>query len=463
MLNSVASAGTRMKLRALAMISSPVKRMTIVGTLWTIGGFGTGQILRLVSSLILTRLLYPELFGLMSLVWTVITGLQLFSDVGLDANITRHPNGEDPAFLATVWTIQILRGILLFLCCGAAGFPLAEVYHEPRLLWLLPLVGSTVLIGGFNSPAVYVLRRRLMIWPLVRFDLAGQVVGLVVTASWAYLNPTVIALAAGPLVTAFVQLAISYRLDPGVRAHFAYDREAASEILGFGKWIFLTTISTFLAGQGDRFIIGKLFSLHLLGTYGIAITLAEMPRSLMSSISSRVIFPAFAQVVDANRVTFRAKILRSRAPILLGGAIGLALFAGTGDLIVRLLYDPRYSEAAWMVWILALGSWPVMLALTIDPALYVLGKPQGVALANVASFAVMVLGMAFGARWFGLEGVVAGVAVSRIPFHLAITAALRREGIACVRQDILYTLLFSVCLGVVIAARAALGMPIETH
>jgi O-antigen/teichoic acid export membrane protein len=459
-MKAVASVYTRVKLRALAIGSSPIKRVAIAGTLWTVGGFGAGQALRMISSLILTRLLFPELFGLMSLVWTVMTGLQLFSDVGLDANITRHPKGEDPEFLGTAWTIQIVRGALLFLCCGAAGFPLAKLYNEPRLLWLLPLVGSTLLIGGFNSPAIYVLRRRLDIWPLIRLDLVGQIVGLIVTGGWAYISPTAVSLATGALATAFVQLALSYRLDRSIRPRRAYDRLAGAEIFHFGKWIFITTITTFIASQGDRLIVGKLFSLTLLGTYGIAITLAEIPRALTSSISTRVIFPAFSRLIDADSTSFREKILKNRRHVLLGGAVGLAFFVSLGDIIVRVLYDSRYEAAAWMVPVLAIGSWPIILALTIDPALYALGRPQGIALANVLSFTVMVAAIFLGAKWFGIAGVIAGISLSRIPFHLAILAALRREGISCVRQDMLYTSLFGVCTLSILATRLALGIPI---
>ena len=57
--------------------------------------------MRLISNLILTRLLVPELFGLMALVNTFIQGLFLFSDVGIATSIIRSPRGDDPVFLNT--------------------------------------------------------------------------------------------------------------------------------------------------------------------------------------------------------------------------------------------------------------------------------------------------------------------------------------------------------------------------
>jgi hypothetical protein len=83
-----------------------------------------------VGNLILTRLLFPEAFGLMALVQVFLSGLQMFSDIGIQTSVIRSKRGEDPAFLDTAWTVQVLRGGLLWLgCLGIAG-PAAAFYEE---------------------------------------------------------------------------------------------------------------------------------------------------------------------------------------------------------------------------------------------------------------------------------------------------------------------------------------------
>jgi O-antigen/teichoic acid export membrane protein len=76
--------------------------------------FGGNNALRLGSNLILTRLLFPEAFGLMALVQVFLTGLQMFSDFGLQASVIRSSPRRGSGFLHTAWTVQILRGA----CCG---------------------------------------------------------------------------------------------------------------------------------------------------------------------------------------------------------------------------------------------------------------------------------------------------------------------------------------------------------
>ena len=86
-----------------------LKARAIKGSAWTVGGFGFEKILQLVSNLILARLLFPGAFGLMALVNVVLVGLAMFSDVGVVPAVVQDKRGEDPSFLNTAWTIQIIR------------------------------------------------------------------------------------------------------------------------------------------------------------------------------------------------------------------------------------------------------------------------------------------------------------------------------------------------------------------
>ena len=77
------------------------KKLAIKGAAWTIASYGSSQIVRFASNLILTRLLLPELFGLVGLAYVFIVGINLFSDIGLGPSIIQNKRGEDPQFLNT--------------------------------------------------------------------------------------------------------------------------------------------------------------------------------------------------------------------------------------------------------------------------------------------------------------------------------------------------------------------------
>ena len=90
-----------------------LKKSALTASFWTILEYGSGMALRVVSSLVLTRLLIPAYFGEMTLLMTLITGLTLLSDIGVSQSVIQAPRGDDPDFLNTAWTIQLIRGIVL--------------------------------------------------------------------------------------------------------------------------------------------------------------------------------------------------------------------------------------------------------------------------------------------------------------------------------------------------------------
>ena len=85
-----------------------LKKTATTGAYWTIANYGLSQALRFASNLILTHLLFPDLFGLMSLVNVVVMGVSLFTDIGVGPGIVRSPRGDDPDFLNSAWTLQVM-------------------------------------------------------------------------------------------------------------------------------------------------------------------------------------------------------------------------------------------------------------------------------------------------------------------------------------------------------------------
>ncbi len=437
--------------------ASSLKKLAIRGTIWTIAGYGASQILRFGSNLILTRLLEPKLFGLMALVYVFITGLHLFSDIGIGPSIIQNKRGDDPDFLNTAWTLQVIRGFCLWFGCLLVAWPVAAFYGDPQLKWLLPVVGLSTIISGFNSTALFTLNRHIAIGQLAIFELGGQIISIAVMIVWAWCSRSIWAIVAGGLVSDVVRMVWSHRLNSGPPNRFVWDREAAKSIFSFGKWIFLSTAVTFLADQADRIILGKLISFEVLGVYGIAFTLSDMPRNVLGALSSKVIFPAFSKLADLPRETFRAKIQKNRKPILMVMALALTIAVSFGDMLIAVLYDKRYIQAGWMLPVLALGIWPRVLTQTIDPALFAVGKPSYPALGNQLKFLFVIIGLPVGFSLIGLPGAVLVVALNDLPFYGAIIFGLWREKLTCVKQDIKATALLLALLAIVLACRWAAG------
>ena len=443
---------------------SSVKQLAVRGAAWTIASYGLSQVLRLGSNLILTRLLVPEMFGLMSLVYVFITALHLFSDVGIGTSLIQNKRGEEPDFLNTAWTLQVCRGVILWFCTLLLAWPIAHLYQQPQFLWLIPVVGLGTVISGFNSTSVFTLNRNMAFGQLAIFELSVQLIGIVVMIVWAWLSPTIWAIVMGSFASQILELVWTHYWNSGSPNRLIWNQEVVKEILSFGKWIFVSTALTFFAEQADRLILGKLLTLDVLGVYGVALNLADIPRSITLALSGKVMFPAITKLVDQPREILRAKILKNRQPILIALAVGLTLLVSFGDVAIKILYDDRYIQAAWMLPILALGIWPRVLCNTgIESALFAIGKIQYPAFGQFLRFLWTSIGLWVGFSTAGLLGAIVAVALNDLGFYAAISYGLWREGVNCLVQDFQATVLLLMLITSVLAARYLLGfgLPID--
>ena len=435
------------------MSSSSLKKQAIRGTIWTIAGYGMSQVLRFGSNLILTRLLMPELFGLMALVQVFITGLNLFSDIGIRPSIIRSDRGDDPVFLNTAWTIQVIRGFGLWIGCLIIALPVANYYDDSRLIWLIPLVGFSTIISGFNSTSLASLNRHLKVGKLAVFELSIQVVSLAILIVWAWLSPTIWALVGGNLISLLLMALWSHRLNSGKPNSFAWNKDVVREIASFGKWIFVSTAMTFLASQADRILLGKFFSLEVLGIYVVAFTFADIPRQVSLKIGTKVIYPAISQLIDLSRTELKAKIAKKRWQMLMMLAAIVAILFCFGDIVVLQLYDERYKPAAWMLPILALGLWPLLLCTTIDRFLMAIGKPGYLAFGNFLKFVYMIIAIPLAFSNMGILGAIIAIAFNDLPYYLAVHYGLWREKLVLISQDFQATIILVISILLILAVR----------
>lgn len=435
-----------------------LKRKAYDSALWTVVGFGIGSILRLAGSMVLTRLLDPRAVGMMTLINTIVRGFELFTDVGVGYSIVREKRGTDPAFLNTAWTLQVVRGFALSALIAGAAWPLEWYFGRPGLGPLLAAAGLEVALSGLNSTLLVVFRRNLELHRTVRLQILDQAIYLTSAVILAFWLRSVWAYVIASWIAALARAAVGHYLNRQTPNRLHWDPDAARLIFRFGRWVFLSTLLTFLAAQVDRLMLAKILPLAVLGIYGVAANIADIPRSLLVRICNLVVFPAISRRVDLPRAELCAKMTRHRWAALLMMAGAIALLSGTGDLLIRALYDPRFHEAAWVLPILVLGLWPRVIATTVDGALKALGRLQYEPAGSVLRLAVIAGGLPIVHRNFGLPGVVVLIASSDL-FNLVPSLYGRwRHGLSTTAQDLLATGFLLAILGVVLSVRAALGL-----
>lgn len=427
-------------------------------TLWTIVQYGAGQGVRLVNSYILTRLLLPEAMGQMTLVTTLIVGITMLSDIGLAPSVIQSKRGDEPSFLNTAWTLQVLRGGGLWLLALLLAWPAAMFYHDPRLTLIFAVLAISTVIQGLNSTSLLTISRHMGVKMQFFVEFSTQIVALIVTLTCAFYWRNVWALVVGNLASLVYKMAFSHSpLIPGIRNRFHWDRTALKDILHFGKWIFLGTAFFFFASQADRLYLGRFVPLAVLGVYGIAYQISDVPRSVINAFSYRVGYPFIAKIIHLPMPEFRIQFLGYRRYVLAVGAVLLSLMVVFGDVVIRKIYKPVYAnDAAWMVPILAIGLWHTLMYMTTSPVLLSLGKSKYNAVGNAVYCFTMLTGIPLAFHFWGIRGAVWAVAAGDFPLYGVFQFGAVREGVRPLKQDLQMTVAFLFLLGVEFAVRQAI-------
>ncbi|MHA6346812.1 oligosaccharide flippase family protein [Roseivivax sp. CAU 1761] len=394
----------------------------------TTGGFAFSQLLRLLSNLVLTRLLFPEAFGLMALVAVFLQGLAMFSDVGVSPAILQSKRGDEPAFLDTAWTIQVIRGALLWLAACLLAWPVAQIYGEPLLAQILPVAALTLLIAGFNPTRMDSANRHLLLGRVTALELLAQLVGLAAAIGLAFALRSVWALVISGILGQVATLILFSRFLPGPANRFRWEGPAAAELIGFGKWIFLSTVCGFVFLQADKLLIGRWLPLDIFGIYNIGYFLAAFPLLLGGMVTRKVLIPIYRETPPrAGRANFlRLRRMRVAVTALLLGLLALAALAGPWA--VALLYDPRYHMAGAVVLLLALVQIPQVVGLTYDQAALAAGDSRRFFLLSLGRAAFIVAGLLAGLEAAGLAGAILGQGAAYLAAYPLVARLARRLG-----------------------------------
>jgi O-antigen/teichoic acid export membrane protein len=366
------------------------------------------------------------MFGVMSIVLSIQITLGMMLDIGLRTAIIQSQRGEDPVFLNTAWTMQIIRCMAIFTLTVliAASIPLAihlgmipagSAWTAPELPWVLVIANLAVVVHGFDSTNIITAERKLALKRVVLIQLGGQFAGLFMMVGLGLWTGSIWALVSSGMISAVVIMILSHVALPGIRNRWMLDASARRELARYGGWILISSTAFVLASNADRFILGGLVDTTMLGFYAIALNLAMILTGLGSSFLSSVLMPALSEVSRENdRAKFRRKYFQLRLPWDVGFLLVAGALIALGPMVVQILYDDRYLAAGPMLQILALSL--VLFRYNFTGMTYLAaGELAAMAVVNIVRLVSIVIFLFVGYRWFGFTGALYAIALHMLP------------------------------------------------
>src|SRR5262245_20931407 len=427
---------------------------------WTLSSMAVMSGLRLVSQVALTYLCLPEHFGVVTLMRTFLTFVEMVSDMGIRNAVIAHPRGEERSFLGTAYSVQCLRGLGMWLVTCAVAWPAAAFYDAPLLLYLLPLAGLESINNGLFTVRAYVAERRLSLAVPALLDVLGLFVSIGTSVVWAWFHPGPWALALGPLVGGGARTLVAYALYRAEPVGFAWERDTARELFDYSRWIIGSTTASFVAQQFHLLYLAKFLEKGVLGVYGLAWNLCLQASKPMTALANRVVIPHLAEARRRSPEELEQTLARSLArflPACLFVCVGAGLFAPA---MFGLFFKDSFADGGRMGRLFAIVVWFMILQQVPRSALLALGTSRGVAAMATWNAVLTVLGIVGGFALDGadLTGAILGNGLGNVAGCLVGWWALRACGLRAGRTMAAYSLGFLGLLGagVLVAEELAL-------
>jgi O-antigen/teichoic acid export membrane protein len=313
-------------------------------------------LIRLLSTVVLTRILDPNSYGILAIITTIQIVVLLTSDLGLYPYVVRSKLYQDEKFLNDVWSIRLIRGFLNSLLIFFLA-PLVSLYTgSTEIEKAIQAVSLLPLLEALTSMAFATAAREGKIKLLTISEFIPSVFGILVSILICYLMDSYWGIIISGYISIIIKIYFSYRLFPNSKRNFSVSVKALRDMWKFSKYILPSSLISLIIGQFDKVLFARIFTLNELGLYNVASNLGLAPVSLVSSYSSRILYPVFVdsfnKTPDQKSEIFYGTDRKIRAAILF--LFGLFCFSST--LIVDVLYDDRYIGAAKYLFALSIYS-----------------------------------------------------------------------------------------------------------
>jgi len=266
------------------------------GLKWTFIDQILSQFIFLVFSIYIARILSPSYFGIVSSV-TIFTGFaSLFIDMGFGIALVQKKDADNEHYSSVFW-LNVVIGVLLYILFFLMAPILSDFFNQPQIVILVRVMSLSFIINSLSAVQTNLLSKELKFKQKVIYNWISTGIGYAVAFYLAFNNYGVWAIVWMTLVTSLVNL-ILYWFSTGWYPSFLFNMGKIKELSNFGFSILGETSVNYWSRNFDNFIIAKVLGNTELGLYTRAYSLMLLPLRNISSVITKVMFPAFSKKQD---------------------------------------------------------------------------------------------------------------------------------------------------------------------
>lgn len=409
------------------------------GFLWAGFGAFAGRGLQFISDIILSRLLFPEDFGLMAIGLSVLNISEMLTETGFSSALIQK-QGDIKKYLNTTWTMEVIKSIILFLFVFLIAKPISIFYDEPSVLGVLRGISFLFLLRGFRNVGVVFFRKNLEIHKQVILDIIPSIFQLLLVIPMAYYLQSVWAIILSVYVRRFTELVLSFLMHTH-KPRFEFHTDNFKELIHFGKWIIGLSIIGAVRKNFVPLFIGKYFDIETLGYFNRAELLSILFFSVLTEIVWKVGYPVMSQFQYDYKRLKKFYLDLFFTIIYLGIPISICIIIFSEDIVLN-IFSVKWLASVFMLKILVLAGLISFTGTLSSMAMQAIGKPKVSAKISLYSIILLLITIFPFSNYGGIVGLIISLIISR--FYSVIHSLLMvMKFIGIKKIDILRPIKFS--------------------
>lgn len=373
-------------------------------------------LLNLGSVVVLARLLTPQDFGLIAMVFAVMSFFRVFSEAGL-STATIQKEGITHAQVSNLFWTNVALGGMITLVLGFSGLAVAWFYREPRLVTITLALSVTFILTSLTVQHLALLKRQMRFKAIGLIQLCSAATGVSVGIVMAWLDFGYWSLVGMQLSTPVVALLMTWstcRWCP----QFPVRHSGTRSLLGFGANLSASGFLWSLARGLDGLLIGRWFGSEALGFYSRATTLLNRPLEQALAPLEAIFVPTLSRLQGEperyRRVASQAYDLLALSSLPLSGML-LAL----AEPVTLVVLGSKWAAAAPIFAAFTLYALYLPMVMVAGWLLSSQGRGKDFLLMSCCTSAVTVLSYLLGLP-FGPAGVAMSFSISCLLIQLPV-------------------------------------------
>lgn len=343
------------------MQKNDLKKDVLNATKWSMITEIMAKLVAPITNLILARLLTPEAFGVVATITMIVSFADMFTDAGFQKYLVQNEfnNEEDKnnSINVAFWTNLIIS---LTLWIGISLFcdEIAILVGNPGLGIVIAISCIQLPLTSFSSTQMALFRREFDFKTLFLVRIISICIPFIITIPLAIVGFSYWALIIGT-ICAQLSNAIILTIKSKWKPNFFYSLQILGRMLNYSLWSLVESISIWLSGWIDIFIIGSMLESYYLGLYRTSITTVNLIFSLVTSAIIPILFSALSRVqnndIDFKFIFYKNQKLASYLILPMG--LGIFIYS---DLVTSIALGNQWSEASYII-----GIWGITTAIKV--------------------------------------------------------------------------------------------------